>query len=239
MKKHIIAASGIALLVPLSLAFMSTVEISLASAQVDASSSLPPTTDTTTVPQVTGAAISTTPSGDDASSTPETPPASGTSGAPMVATSTPDTGAPTTEQPPTGLTEVRIIGTKYTDYFTDGATVTAYPGDPKIDGNLNEPNAPIPTHEGLKWDHTDGTYLYDTQSGDLETGDYAVQSDGSYIEKAVPFVSSTSTPSTATSDTEALPAAVTDAQASTTHTLIEASTTTEEEASSTLGATGN
>ena len=72
--------------------------------------------------------------------------------------------------------------------------MTAYPGDPTIDGNLNKPNAPIPTHEGLTWDHTDGTYLYDTASGNLDQGDYAVRPDRSYIENALPFVSSTSTP---------------------------------------------
>jgi hypothetical protein len=97
------------------------------------------------------------------------------------------------QTPPAGLTEVHIIGTKYTDYFTDGTTVTSYPGDPAIDSRFSEPNAPIPTHEGLTWVHTVGQPLYDTPSGDLEVGDYAVQSDGSYIQNA-PFVSSTSTP---------------------------------------------
>jgi hypothetical protein len=92
------------------------------------------------------------------------------------------------------VTLVHIIGTKYTDYFTDGTNVTTFPGDPKIDSNLDKPNAPIPAHEGLKWDHTDGTYLYDTASGDLEVGEYAVQADGSYIENTSPFVSSTSSP---------------------------------------------
>jgi hypothetical protein len=101
------------------------------------------------------------------------------------------------ETPPAGMTEVHIIGTKYTDYFTDGTTVTSYPGDPDIDSHLSEPNAPIPTHEGLTWVHTSGQNLYDTPSGDLEVGQYAVQPDGSYIQNAppsLPFVSSTSTP---------------------------------------------
>ena len=69
-----------------------------------------------------------------------------------------------------------------------------HPGDPAIDSNFDKPNAPIPTHAGLTWDHTNGGYLYDTPSGDLEVGDYAVQPSGSYIENAPPFVSSTSTP---------------------------------------------
>jgi hypothetical protein len=107
--------------------------------------------------------------------------------------------------PPAGLTalaapetfastEVHIIGTKYVDYFADGSTTIAVPGDPKISANLDKPNTPIPTHAGMTWVHTIGQNLYDTPSGDLEVGDYAVQADGSYIQHAPPFVSSTSTP---------------------------------------------
>jgi hypothetical protein len=70
---------------------------------------------------------------------------------------------------------VHIIGTKYTDYFTDGTTETSYPGDPTIDANLGKRDAPIPTHEGLTWVHTVGQNLYDTPSGDLEVGDYALE----------------------------------------------------------------
>jgi hypothetical protein len=103
------------------------------------------------------------------------------------------------EPAPEGLTLVHIIGTKYTDYFTDGTTNSSYPGDPNIDAHLAEKDAPLPTHEGLTWVHTTGAYLYDTPSGDLEIGDYAVQPSGSYIENPPPFVSSTSTPSTADS----------------------------------------
>jgi hypothetical protein len=88
---------------------------------------------------------------------------------------------------------VHIIGTKYIDYFTDG---TSYPGDPDIDANLSKPNAPIPTHNGLTWDRTTSQYLYDTPSGDLEMGNYALQADGQYIANAPPSVSSTSTPAT-------------------------------------------
>ena len=120
---------------------------------------------------------------------------SGTSSAPYagaVEGAIPADVAPS-EPPPQGLIEVHIIGTKYIDYFTNGTTVTAYPGDPAIDGNFDTPNAPIPTHEGLTWDHTTGGYLYDTPSGDLEVGEYAVQPSGSYITNAPPFVSSTST----------------------------------------------
>jgi hypothetical protein len=100
------------------------------------------------------------------------------------------------EAPPEGLTEVHIIGTKYIDYFTDGTTTVSFPGDPDIDSHFSEPDAPIPTHEGLTWVNTTGQPLYDTASGDLEVGQYAVQSKGSYIQKNFPFVSSTSTPDT-------------------------------------------
>jgi len=126
----------------------------------------------------------------------------------IATTSTSASSTPVAEQPPQGLTQVHIIGTKYTDYFTDGTTITAYPGDPKIDANFDQPDAPIPTHVGLKWDQTNGTYLYDTASGDLDLGDYAVQPDGSFIENAPPFVSSTSTPavSNPTDSTSAAPA---------------------------------
>jgi len=60
-----------------------------------------------------------------------------------------------------GPTLVHIIGTKYVDYFTDGKTVTAFPGDPSIDSHFDVPNAPIPTHAGRTWDHTTGQHLYD------------------------------------------------------------------------------
>ena len=101
---------------------------------------------------------------------------------------------PSTDAPPPGLTLVHIIGPKYIDYFTDGTTTIAVPGDPNIDGNLDKPNAPIPTHAGMTWVHTTGGHLYDTPSGDLERGDYAAEGNGSYVQNAPPFVSSTSTP---------------------------------------------
>jgi hypothetical protein len=113
---------------------------------------------------------------------------------PEATTTAPSVSTPATEPPLQVLNEVHVIGTKYTDYFTDGTIITSYPGDPEVDGNLNKRDAPIPTHAGLFWVHTSSTYLYDTPSGDLDIGDYAVQPDGSYIENAAPFVSSTSTP---------------------------------------------
>jgi hypothetical protein len=201
MKTNIIAFSGIGLLVLLALAFASIFEIRLASAQVDATSS-PPIDSTTTLPTLQ-ASTSSTPIEDAASSTPATMPPN-ESASTTVATSSPSTSAPTMEPPPQGLTLVHIVGTKYTDYFTDGTSTVSFPGDPAIDSHFSEPNAPIPTHEGLTWVHTTGGYLYNTPSGDLEVGDYAVQPDNSYIENAPPFVSSTSTPAqiaTSTSST--------------------------------------
>jgi hypothetical protein len=108
--------------------------------------------------------------------------------------------SPPSEQAPQGLSLVHIIGTKYTDYFTDGTTET-YPGDPKIDDHIAEPNADIPKHQGLTWVHTTGQNLYDTPSGDLDVGDYALQENGEYVENAPPFISSTSSPETTSTQT--------------------------------------
>src|SRR5215470_20263968 len=69
-------------------------------------------------------------------------------------------GEPPTDAPPAGFAEVHIIGTKYIDYFTDGSTTIAVPGDPNIDGNLDKPDAPIPMHTGMTWVHTIGGNLY-------------------------------------------------------------------------------
>src|SRR5262249_40888002 len=45
------------------------------------------------------------------------------------------------EPAPQNLSLVHIIGTKYTDYFTNGTTETSYPGDPTIDANLGKRGA--------------------------------------------------------------------------------------------------
>ncbi len=100
-------------------------------------------------------------------------------GTTTAATSLPVTQAPTAQ--PTSLKLVHVVGTKYVDYFTDGIKTYSFPGDSKIDGNLNKPNAPIPSHAGLKWVSTSGMEAYDTSSGDLELSDYAQEADGSYI----------------------------------------------------------
>jgi hypothetical protein len=194
MKTNIIVTfAGIGFLVLFAVAFVSIFEIKLASAQVDASSSVALITATTTTPEMLGTSTSTAPAGNVASSTSASTFMTDTSSTTTPATSTPETSVPVAGPAPQGLTLVHIIGTKYVDYFTDGSTVTSYPGDPTIDGNLSKRDAPIPTHPGLTWDHTSGYNLYDTPSGDLELGDYAVQQDGSYIENTPPFASSTST----------------------------------------------
>ena len=128
-----------------------------------------------------------TPSTGDASTS--TPPATTTeSVAPSSSTSSPATSTPNSasaapsanteasngpEAPPPGLTEVHIVGTKYTDYFTDDAGEHSFPGDPAFDSHLSEKDAPTPTHQGMTWEHTTGQNLYDTPSGDLEVGDAA------------------------------------------------------------------
>ena len=76
---------------------------------------------------------------------------------------------------------MHVVGSKYIDYFTDGKKTYSFPGNPDIDSNLNKPNSPIPTHGTLTWVSSSGMDAYDTPSGDLESGDYAQESDGSYI----------------------------------------------------------
>jgi hypothetical protein len=110
----------------------------------------------------------------DASSTSVAPPAQTQAPAQSQAQSLPSTGKPTYKL-------VHVIGSKYVDYFTDGTKTYSFPGDPKVDANLNKPNAPIPSHAGLTWVSTSGMEAYDTTSGDLEVGDYAQESDGSFI----------------------------------------------------------
>ena len=133
------------------------------------------------------------------------------------------------ESAPDGLTKVSIIGTKYIDYFTDGEKEYSFPGDAEVDAHLGDPDAPIPTHEGLTWVHTIGQHLYDTASGDLEEGQYALQSNGTYIAKSLPFVSSTSTPAVlgaSSTSTEPIPSDTSPDDSSTT-TSPDATTSTD------------
>ena len=75
---------------------------------------------------------------------------------------------------------VRVVGKKYIDYFIDGGKTVAFPGDPAISANLDKPDAPIPTHGNLVWDHTISVDEYDTTTGDLGINEYAVLPDGTY-----------------------------------------------------------
>jgi hypothetical protein len=192
MKTNTVSISALGVLVIAALLMIGILKIQQVHARVDATSSDAVATSTNTVP----ATDATTSTGTDTTTTEPT----------EASSPVPSDSVVPTEPAPQGLTEVHIIGTKYIDYFTDGTTTTAYSGDPDIDSHFSEPNAPIPTRQGLTWVHTTGGYLYDTPTGDLEVGDYALQPNGSYIEKAPPFVSSTSTPevlgaSTSASDT--------------------------------------
>src|SRR3989344_1199373 len=133
------------------------------------------------------------------------------------------------EAAPEGLTKVIVIGTKYIDYFTDGEKEYSFPGDRAIDAHLGEKDAPIPTHEGLTWVHTIGQHLYDTASGDLEEGQYALQSNGTYIAKSLPFVTSPSTPAVlgaSSTSTEPIPSDTSPDDSSTT-TSPDATTSTD------------
>ena len=68
------------------------------------------------------------------------------------------------------LKRVHVVGSKYIDFFTDGTTTYSFPGDPLLDGNLNKPDASIPTHAGLTWVSSKAMEAYDTATGDLEPG---------------------------------------------------------------------
>jgi hypothetical protein len=215
MKTNIIASIGVSVLVVITLAIAGFLKIPLVAALADATSSPPistdstssppSSTDSTTTPLVLQASISSAPVEDTASSTQVSIPVND-SASTTVETRSPSASVAPKEPPPQGLTLVHIVGTKYTDYFIDGTTTVAFPGDPDIDSHFNVADAPIPTHDGLTWAHTTGDNLYDTPSGNLEVGDYAVQADGSYIANAPPFVSSTSTvPALETSNTSGTP----------------------------------
>lgn len=186
MQTNKASLSVLGVLVIAALLVVGILKIQQVYAQVDATSSdtvVTSPTDTTSVADATTSATANTATAD----------ATATASAGASTADASDAVMPT-EPPPQGLTEVHIVGSKYIDYFTDGTTITSYPGDPAIDSNLGKPDAPTPTHEGLTWVHTTGGYLFDTESGDLEVGEYAVQPNATYITNAAPFVSSTSTP---------------------------------------------
>jgi hypothetical protein len=150
--------------------FKTGIVAALTATTTDATSTASDTTTASTSPT----SASSTPLATDASSTSGTLPAQTQAPAQSQAQAQPSSSKP-------ALKLVHVVGTKYVDYFIDGTKTYSFPGDPKVDGNLNKPNAPIPSHGNLKWVSTSGMEAYDTTSGDLESGDYAQEADGSYI----------------------------------------------------------
>ncbi len=187
MKNSVIAFSAASVLV-ISLIILSTFKAGIVSALADATTTdATSTASDTTTASTSSTSASSTPAATDASSTPATPPAQTQTPDQSQAQAQPSSSKPT-------LKLVHVVGTKYIDYFTDGTKTYSFPGNPDIDSNLNKPNAPIPTHGNLTWVSTSGMAAYDTSSGDLESGDYAQESDGSYISNvpAYTYIDATS-----------------------------------------------
>ena len=173
MKTHAITFSAASVLL-ISLIIIGTFKTGIVSALTATTTDATSTASDTTTASTSSASAGTT-AATDASSTSATLPAQTQAPDQSQAQSQPSNGAKPT------LKLVHVVGTKYVDYFTDGTKTYSFPGDPKIDANLNNPNAPIPSHSGLTWVSTSGMDAYDTASGDLDVGDYAQESDGSYI----------------------------------------------------------
>ena len=172
MKTHTITFSAASVLL-ISLIIIGTFKTGIVSALTATATDATSTASDTTAASTSSTSASSTPPATDASSTSVVPPAQ-TQTPDQSQAQSPSSGKPT-------LKLVHVAGTKYIDYFTDGTKTYSFPGNPDIDSNLNKPNAPIPTHSNLKWVSTSGMEAYDTPNGDLEVGDYAQESDGSYI----------------------------------------------------------
>ena len=201
MKTSTIAFSTASVLV-ISLIIIGAFKTGIVSALTATTTDATSTVSDTTTASASSSSVSNMPPATDASSTPETPPAQTQTPDQSQAQSQPSNGAKPT------LKLVHVVGTKYVDYFTDGTKSYSFPGDPDIDSNLNKPNAPIPSHGNLTWVSTSGMDAYDTSSGDLEIGDYAQESDGSYISNVPAYTYTDATSSvpiaahTATSKTD-------------------------------------
>jgi hypothetical protein len=174
MKTHAIAFSAAGVLL-ISLVIIGTFKTGIVSALTATTTDATSTASDTTTKSTSSTSTSSTPPATDASSTPATPPTQTQTPDQSQAQSQPSNGAKPT------LKLVHVVGSKYVDYFTDRTKTYSFPGNPDIDSNLNKPNAPIPSHGNLKWVSTSGMEAYDTPSGDLEVGDYAQESDGSYV----------------------------------------------------------
>ena len=173
MKTTTIAFSAASVLL-ISLIIIGTSKTSIVSAltaaTTDATSTVSDTTTASSTPASASSATSTT----DASSTSTTSLTQTQVPAQTQTQAQPSSGKPT-------LKLVHVVGTKYVDYFTDGKKTYSFPGNSDIDANLNKPNSPIPYHSGLKWVSTSGMEAYDTASGNLKSGTYAQEADGSFI----------------------------------------------------------
>jgi hypothetical protein len=193
MKTHTIVFSVASVLVA-SIIIIGIVKTGIVSALTATATDATTTTSVPTIDAMTIASDMAT------ASTTSTPAATTSSTSASSATSTADASPPSSAPPAqtvepaqsqaqsqtssnvqSGLKLVHVVGTKYIDFFADGTTTYSFPGNPKVDDNLNKPNAPIPSHAGLRWVSTSGMEAYDTPSGDLDVGDYAQESDGSYI----------------------------------------------------------
>jgi hypothetical protein len=173
MKTHTIAFSAASVLV-ISLIIIGTFKTGIVSALTASTTDATPTASNTTTSPTSTTSDSSTTLTTDASSTPVTLPAQSEGPVETQVQPQSSSGKPT-------LKLVHVAGTKYVDYFTDGTKTYSFPGNRDIDSNLNKPNAPIPSHGNLTWVSTSGMEAYDTPSGDLESGDYAQEADGSYI----------------------------------------------------------
>ena len=184
MKTSTIAFSAASVLL-ISLIIIGTFKTGIVSALTATTTDATSTASDTTTATTSSTSASSTTSTTDASSTPASSPAQTQAPAQSQAQAQPS--KPT-------LKLVHVVGTKYIDYFTDGTKSYSFPGNQDINSNLNKPNAPIPTHGNLTWVSTSGMEAYDTHSGDLEPGDYAQESDGSFISNVPAYTYTTRPP---------------------------------------------
>ena len=187
MKTTTIAFSAASVLL-ISLVIIGTFKTGIVSALTATTTDATSTTSDATTSLTSPTSASSTTATTDASSTSATLPAQTQAPAQSQAQAQLSSGKPT-------LKLVHVVGTKYIDYFTDGTKSYSFPGNPDINSNLNKPNAPIPTHGSLTWVSTSGMEAYDTPSGDLESGDYAQESDTSYISNVTAYTYTVATSS--------------------------------------------
>ncbi len=153
MKTRTITFSAASVLL-ISLIVIGTFKTGIVSALTATTTDATSTASDTTTASTSSASESTMPTTDESSAS-ASPPAQTQAPDQSQAQSQPSNGAKPT------LKLVHVVGTKYIDYFTGGTKTYSY--------------------AGLTWVSTSGMEAYDTPSGDLESGDYAQESDGSFI----------------------------------------------------------